>query len=293
LEADTDSRAAAWAAAALRLRSERRPRLPAEVRSFEAALEMMEGTANFAARFALGESPAKTASRLRQGHLAEAIRWRFYDSGAALCFLLDRFEPDWKNRLDARPALTTPDLLGEVLGPRGLRPAEFSRAEADEFRAAAEKDIADLTNRRRRLEEELEGRAGTRVVIEAADGAEPLHLQRFDPIHLFVLENGRVAHENFLALAAPAGTIEMTNPGFARGSFEGMVGLTVPAGRHPFAEGIRRLTIFGIPGEPRLVRAEGAVSLEAPGLRVTLKGAAVVNEARTIRLVVGDRPPRD
>ena len=283
--------AAAWAGAAIRLRRARTPRLEPDVLAYETALEMMEGTANFAARYALGEKPEKTASRLREKRPAEAIRWRFYDTGAALCLLLERFQPDWRVRLDAEPDLTMLALLDASLSHLKFTPVEFSAAEAAELRGRAEGAAAALAERRQQLRRELLDRPGARVVVEVAEGAEPFGLPRFDPINLFVLDGGEVAHANFLTLTNASGTVELANPGFARRSFAGTVGLTVPAGRHPLGTGIRVLTVVGIQGEPKIGRDGDTVTVEAPGVRVTLKGATVRTEGGTVRVVVPAPPP--
>ena len=286
-----DGAAAAWAGAAIRLRRERTPRLEPDVLAYETALEMMEGTANFAARFALGEKPGKTAARLREPRPAEAIRWRFYDTGAALCMLLERFQPGWKVRLDAEPDLTILALLDAAVSRLEIKPVEFSAAEAAEHRSRAESAAAALADRRRQLRKDVLERPGARVVIEAAAGAEPFDLPRFDPINLSVLDGGEVVHANFLNLSCASGTVELANPGFARRSFAGTVGLTVPAGRHPLATRIRALTVVGIQGEPKVGRDGDTVTVEAPGLRVTLKGASVRTENGTVRVVVPAPPP--
>jgi len=85
---------AAWAAVVLEIRHKRDALLTADDRAFETGLEMMEGTANYAARVAAGETPAATAARLRAERQADQIRWRYYNSGAAICLLLDRFRAD-------------------------------------------------------------------------------------------------------------------------------------------------------------------------------------------------------
>jgi len=291
LDAGSDAAAAGWTAAAIRIRRGRTPRLDADVLAYETGMEMMEGTANFAARTALGEKTERTASRLREKRPAEDIRWRFYETGASLCWLLERLQPDWKTQIDGQPDLTTLALLDKAVSRRSVKPAEFSTAEAADLKAHAESDIAGLTGRRQQLRKELLDRPGSRVIIESAEGAEPFTLGRFDPINLFVLENGEVAQANFLTLSNAGGTVEMTNPGFARGSFAGTMGLTTPAGRHPFGQGIRAVTIAGIQGEPKVVRDGDTVSVEAPGVRIRLKGATVTTESGTIRIVLPARPP--
>ena len=289
----TEDGAAAWAGAAIRLRRERTPRLEPEVLAYETALEMMEGTANFAARFAVGEKVDKTVARLRERRPAEAIRWRFYDTGAALCMLLERLQPDWKVRLDTDPDLTILALLDAAVSRLEIEPVEFSAAEAAELRARAEGAATALAERRRQLRKEVLERPGARVVIAAAPGAEPFDLPRFDPINLFVLDGGEVAHANFLNLSGASGTVEMANPGFARRSFAGTVGLTVPAGPHPLGTRIRALTVVGIQGEPKIGRDGDTVTVEAPGLKVTLKGASVRTENGTVHVVVPAPPQRE
>ena len=291
LEAQRADDAARWAAAALGIRRERVTRLAEDVRVYETSLEMMEGTANYVARVSVGEPASRTAERLRATRPAEDIRWRFYDTGAALCLLLDRLSPGWQERSDRQPALTIVELTDEALRGRGAAAAGFSKADAEGFQTRATAGVADLGLRRQRLRAELLERQGSRIVIDVTSGAEPFRVQRFDPINLMVLDAGAVAHPNYLTLAVPQGTIELTNPGFVRGSFGGMVSVTEAAGRHPLSDGVRRLTIAGIQGAPKVGGDEGTVSVEAPGVRLTLRGSDVRVEGELIRITVkGPRP---
>jgi len=286
IEAQPLADAAGWAAAALGIRRDRVSTLAEDVRAYETSLEMMEGTANYVARVSVGEPASRTVERLRAPRPAEEIRWRFYDTGAALCLLLDRLSPGWQARSDRQPALTIVELMGEALRARGVAAAGFPEAETELFQARAAATIADLGVRRQRLRAELGERRGGRVVVEIAAGAEPLRVQRFDPINLMVLDAGAIAHANYLSLSGPQGSVELTNPGFVRGSFGGTVGVTEAAGRHPLSDGVRRLTIAGIQGAPTVGGAGGTVSLEAPGVRLTLLGAEAHVEGALIRIVV-------
>jgi hypothetical protein len=251
---------------------------------------MMEGTANYVARVSVGEPASRTVVRLRAPRPAEDVRWRFYDTGAALCLLLDRLSPGWRERSDRQPTLTLVELMDETLRGRDAAAAAFSNADTAGFRANAVAGVADLRTRRQRLLAELRERQGARVVIEVMPGAEPFRVQRFDPINLMVLDAGAVAHANYLALSVPQGTIDLTNPGFVRGTFGGTVSVTEAAGRHPLSEGIRRLTIAGIQGTPKVGGDEGTVSVESPGVRLTLRGAEAQVDGALIRIIV--RRPR-
>jgi hypothetical protein len=283
LDAETEAESAAWAALALEIRRERTTGLAQNVTSYETALESMEGTANYVARRAAGESPARTAQRLREKRQPEAIRWRFYDTGAALCWILDRLAPDWKVRSESSPERSPESILEGVLAGRRVPSMRFSESELASFGKSASAASADLAARMEGLRKEIAGRAGWRVVIEVPEGAGPLRLQRFDPVHLVVLDGGEVIHPHFVTVGGPGGSVALTNPGFARGSSAGTVVVSASAGRRPMGEGFRRLTVVGIPGSPEVDR-EGKVTVKAPGLDVEFEKAEVILDGETVRI---------
>jgi hypothetical protein len=229
--------------------------------------------------------------RLRSPRPAEDVRWRFYDTGAALCLLLDRLSPGWQARSDRQPALTTVELMDEALRGRDASAAAFSSADIAGFQATSAATVADLGVRRQRLLAELLQRRGGRVVVEVAAGAEPFRVQRFDPINLMVLDAGAIAHANYLSLVVAQGNVELTNPAFVRGSFGGTVGVTEAAGRHPLSDGVRRLTIAGIQGAPTVGGAERTVSVEAPGVRLTLRDVEMHVDGDLVRIIVKEPGP--
>jgi hypothetical protein len=286
LEAQQVDDAAGWAAAALGIRRERVTRLAEDVRVYETSLEMMEGTANYAARVSMGEPGSRTAERLRAPRPAEDIRWRFYDTGAALCLLLDRLSAGWQERSDRQPALTILELMDAALRGRDAAAAAFSNADTAGFRARAAASLADLAGRQQRIRSEILGRRGPRVVVEVEEGAEPFRVQRFDPINLMVLDGGAIVHANFLSVSLPQGSVELTNPGFVRGSFGGTVSVTEAAGRHPLSDGVRRVTIAGIDGVPKVSRDAESVTVEASGVRLALRGVEVRVDGEFVRITV-------
>ena len=124
----------------------------------------------------------------------------------------------------------------------GLLEAALARAEREaggvlrrpsspafERRAAA--SVADLSARQKKLRDELAGRAGTRIHPRGPGRAlPPLRIARFDPLGVLVLDGGEAVHPGTLVLSVPDGAVEVTNPGFTRGSFAGTVALTRGAG---------------------------------------------------------------
>jgi hypothetical protein len=292
LEAPDSAQAVSWAATAHQVRRERAAHLTSDDQAFETAMEMMEGTANAVARTIVGMKPSDTAQQVRQQgeRAAEELRWRYYDSGAAICLLLDRLAApaparDWKSRIDAEPETTTVALLAEVVTRAAAQPARFTAEELAGFERRASAAIADLTARQARLREDLQSRAGVRVVVEIAPGHDPLRVT-FDPLTLFVLDGGEVVHPRYLTLSVPDGTIDVTNPDFSRGSFGGVVCLTRAAGRHPLAGGVRGLTLVGLK-KPSVESGWDGVTVETDGVRITLKGATLERDAETIRITLG------
>ena len=291
LESRSTTETARWAAAALAARRGRVLAVAADVRAWETSLEMMEGAANYAARVAVGEPVQKTADRLRAPRPADGIRWRFYDTGAALCFVLDRLSPGWKERGERTPDLTTVQQLDESLRASGAEPAALDAADSAAILARASADIVSLGTRREVVRAGLLGRPGGRIVIELEAGAQPLSVRRFDPINLMVLSGGEVAHPNYLTLESPQGSVELTNAAFVRGTFGGTVGLSAPAGRHPLSAGIRRLTIVGVTASPVIGGDASTVTVEAPGVRIRLRAASGSVEGDLVRITVRGGQP--
>jgi len=291
IEAASSSDAAAWAATALGLRRARIASLDEDLRTYESALEMMEGTANYVSRVAVGETPAQTAERLRRARPVDGIRWRFYDSGAALCFVLDRLSAGWKAAAEREPALTMVEQLRAALGERPANAASFSDAELSALLARASSAIAGFESRRAQVRASLIDRPGARIVISLAAGVEPFRIRRFDPVNLLVLRGGEVAHPHNLTIESAQGTVEVTNPGFVRGAFDGAVALSLPAGSHPLRSGVRELTLIGLSATPAIGNDPGEVRIDGPGVSIRLRNASVSTEGNVIRIEVkGTRP---
>ena len=286
LEAEEDTAASGWAAAALRWRQQRSDGMAEEHRTFETALEMQEGTAVHVARLVVG-TPRDT-TRLRETWSPEEIRWRFYDTGAALAAMLNRFDPSWKNRLEAEPGLAMDALLAEALQHKDTAPAELPALESASIRARAEQAVAELKTRRARLREDFLSRR-PRVVVTASGSDEPLHFLSFDPLALEILDGGEALHSHRLILEATAGKIEVENPNFERGSFQGVVSLTAPAGAHPFLDGVIQVTVSGFAGRPEVGRKDGVVSIEAEGFTLSFQGAVVRTAGEEIQVQL--QPP--
>lgn len=288
LEAEGVEETKAWTALALQVRAERASLLRAEEREWELATEMLEGPANYVSRVVVGQSPGATATRLRQKWTPDEIRWRYYNSGAAICFLLDRLEPRWKEAIDADIERNIVQLLADAIARSGARRAAFSKAELARFEKRAAAAIVELSARQKKIRSEVFARAGTRIVVEIPGTGEPLRLGRFDPVNLMVLGDGEVLHPAFITLSNGEGSIQITNRAASRGSFDGTVALTRGAGSHPMRD-IRSVTIAGVGGTPRVDERGGALAIEAEGIRIALPGATLQRDGTTLRVTLNQR----
>ncbi len=292
LEATETDAAAAWAAAAAALRSRRTERLRPEHRSFETLLELQEGTAVFIERAVLGRT--RDTSGLREERGPEGIRWRCYETGAAIAAVLERLRPSWKAELDARPDTTFAELLGTAVMAREAVPATFGDPEQAAIAERAEAGISRLAARRAALVASFAAR-GPRVVVRLAADGERLEMNRFDPMAVEVLDRGRSLQAHQLTVVHPRGELSLDNPRFSRGSVEGVIALLVPAGDDPFRQGMREVAVAGFSGEPTVNREGTRVTVEAEGLRITFAGARLEVDSEGLVITVppaaADDPP--
>jgi len=272
---------ASWASAALALRIDRTANLSEEHRTFETALELQEGTAVYMGRSTIGT--AGDTGRLREDRGPEGIRWRCYETGAAVAVILDRLMPSWKKTLDAKPETTFAELLEMAVPNAELAAASFSSQDLAETTARAEASIARLRSERAALYDEFNQR-GKKVVIRLADDNEILEFGRFDPMAVEILEKGEALQAHLLTASHPRGEVKLQNPYFQRRSLDGVIALTRPAGPHPFLQGYRQITMTGFAGEPVVKRNGDTVSVEAEGLFVSFDGAFV--ESTDDKLVI-------
>jgi hypothetical protein len=115
---------------------------------------------------------------VRAERAADQLRWRYYDSGAAICLILDRLPPDWKTRIDNDTALATIALLEAAVSRAGEHRAAFSTVEMSAFERRAAAAIGELTARQSGVPAELLGRSGPRIVVEVGADRDPLGVTR-------------------------------------------------------------------------------------------------------------------
>ncbi|MEM7201073.1 MAG: sigma-70 family RNA polymerase sigma factor [Planctomycetota bacterium] len=240
LEAGADTAMREHGRAFCKLRAHRQAQLDPALAQFERHAEQNEGLAEYVAlraisRVAVAEArrlglvdpsaygPAGTAMRdlvesLRRANVAGAgaARRRFYWTGAAQAFLLDRLHPEWKAQLrPGGPALQ--DLLAAALG-LGAETLESDAAAVaaarDLARVLAEEQSAAASAgglRRARLAAVTDGPGRTLVVdLSAAGGAADV--RSFDPMNLVAIDDALRLHSRMVELGFRGGQVALRQP---------------------------------------------------------------------------------
>lgn len=270
--------AACWARLALRHREARFAAMDPAFQAYERLTELNEGLATYVQLVATGRTSVEIPAA---EFPAAAVRERSYAVGPAWAFLLDRFAPGWKSRLEADDKLFLDLMLDQEIAKEGgscaWAPAERAALE-EQARFEAGFVVADRIATR----ESLEKRQGWRVVVQAAPG-QPLWPQGFDPLNVHRLDQG-LRHGRFLAIGNDALELRMLDEDGVD-----LTAWTLAAGRHPLFEGVATATIF-LNHEPRIERSAATTVLRAPGFELTVRdpafGVAVVGQ----RVAVGPAP---
>jgi hypothetical protein len=270
---NTQRRAACWAAKAIELRRARFARMTKGAAAYERATELNEGLAEYVEARAAG----RRGSGLPVAEFgAEEIRRRAYLSGRALAVLLDRFSPQWKRRLEAGEKRPLDELLGAAL-PREAR-CEIPAPMREAARLRAQGDVAKLNAGREATRRDYLAQGGWRIVLASADGA-PLWPQGFDPLNVRRVGGAEILHTRYLKLGNDAGAIELL----------GRASLSEGAGAHPLFNGVRRLTVAGLPSEPAVEESAEGVKITAGDLKAEFRGARVSREGRNLAVQLPGR----
>jgi hypothetical protein len=244
---------------------------PAHVR-YERATELNEGLATYIESRVAGQA----VTALKPDDLPpQDIRQRTYASGLSLALLLDRLSPTWKSRLSSESGQHLDGLLGAALGegPRCAPPSP----QPDALELARERVVQALAQRRQQLAA-FEAQAGTRVVVEVAAG-ELLWPEGFDPLNVTPLDAQRLLHRRFLRLGNGSTRIEILE----------LAALTEGNGTHPLFNGVRQLNVV-TRTPPKLLEAQGELTLDGPGLALRARGASWKRAGDELRIRVGESP---
>ena len=204
--ARTREDAAGWAETALALRKKRLADLGAERVEYDQNLHLQEGLAEYIQYRAAGNEPSDAP--LVSGFAPKAIRELGYFEGRCFAELLDRFDPRWKDGLEAGLFRYLDERLERDLqdAPGGN---VFSPKEEEDFRTASRTAVSERTLELAKIRQELSAQLGLTVVFDFS--ARPLSFKMFNPFAIDMLIPGEVVHRQWVVLENDRGTVEVIN----------------------------------------------------------------------------------
>jgi hypothetical protein len=270
--AANNSAGACWAKIAMSARARRFGMLPSGAAEFERKTELNEGLATYVEKRAVGTADKNLISGTR--FAPDMIRARAYQSGVAIGRLLDRYSPSWRSTLESNDSTALDVFLTKAVSSRSRGSCGFSPSERAKFGVDAADDVAALVNRREAARREFIGKEGWTLLV--VSDASPLFPQGFDPLNVQVVTPGEVLHSRFVKLGNDAGSIQVL----------GRASLTEAAGAHPLFNGVKRLTVTGLPGAPGVTARGDTVTISADGISGELRGAMVQRDARRVTITL-------
>ncbi|MBS1797994.1 MAG: hypothetical protein JSS81_29510 [Acidobacteria bacterium] len=190
----------------LAVRALRQSALDPRFVEFEKGAEANEGMAEYAGAktvyealrrpeksldFLRGDADAFLSEKFRPleeiGKVGKNVRRKFYLTGSAEGFLLDRLLPDWKKRVQTEGRFAQ-DLLAESVRFKTPENAETERLVAafdyEKTLAAEEQSVAERTAANRVLLEKSLAQAGRRFVVDFGRLKTPPGVRSFDPMNV-------------------------------------------------------------------------------------------------------------
>jgi hypothetical protein len=271
LAAKEPKEAACWTSRALDERRDRFSKLPAGAVGYERGTELNEGLANFVENLALGKTqgPDLPASE----YAAEDVRSRAYPIGFAQAALLDRFDPTWRQGMEAGQAASLDELLARTIAGKPAADCGFKPEETAAASARSKADVLRLVQTRRERRQAFLDRRGWRLEIASA---KPLWPQGFDPLNVTLVAKGEILHRRWVKLGNDDSTLEVLD----------REALTQAVGEHPLFDGVRDLQVTGLPAEPKVTQEGEFVVIAAEGITAKLKGAKVEKGERVLKVMV-------
>lgn len=262
-----------WARAFLDARHRRFASLGTAAAAYERGTELNEGLARYVEQRASGAPATIDAVDAP----AAQVRQRAYTVGAAIARVLDQVRPDWREALERSPAKATPpldsllaDAVGSPARPPSCAPEPGLKAR---WSARAGEEVRALIAERARVREEYLARPGWRLVVEVDSG--PFFPKGFDPLNVSRLSPTEILHTRYLKLQGTLGTLEVL----------GANALTEGApGQHPLFNGVRRVTLAGLPTAPSMHDSAGVLAVDVPGVVIRLRGARAEVIGQTVRV---------
>lgn len=199
--------AASWIKQALQYRDKRYSLLDSAFIYYEMELQRFEGISDYIEIKARNNNALSSMS-ITQGIAPSGIRDLGYIGGRWTALLLDRFDPEWKMKMDQRNTIYMNELIKSAVNNYSSQ-LSFAVDELKHYRMESENDLKLWEKDNEILQNSFSKAEGIYVEINA--GSLPLQIRMFEPLEMENLGNGKMFHKVFFAAGNQKGSLRVLN----------------------------------------------------------------------------------
>jgi len=265
--AQSEKEASGWLNEALKWRDKRYRFMDDPLVDYEGELQRFEGLADYIEKTIRGSD--QTRIPVDPGFAPAAIRHLGYLLGRWSAVILDRLEPEWKNRMESGEVQYLHELLGKI--------ADTSEGECTFSKAAQElyfnKAINDVENRKstvQKLQQEFNSFPGYQIQISASE--EPLRLLMFFADRTEALSEKELLHYSLVILRNEKGSVTVRN----------LMSITENNG----STGVISFKISGIKEKPVIEKNDDRIKVMAEGFQAEFSGAQIEEGDYGVKIVI-------
>ena len=265
--AQSDKDASGWLNEALKWRDKRYRFMDDPLVDYEGELQRFEGLADYIEKTIRGSD--QTQIPVDPGFAPAAIRHLGYLLGRWSAVILDRLEPEWKNRMESGEVQYLHELLGKI--------ADTSEGECTFSKAAQElyfnKAINDVENRKstvQKLQQEFNSFPGYQIQISASE--EPLRLLMFFADRTEALSEKELLHYSLVILRNEKGSVTVRN----------LMSITENNG----STSVISFKISGIQDKPVIEKNDDRIKVMAEGFQAEFSGAQIEEGEDGMKIVI-------
>jgi len=265
--AQSDKEASGWLKEALKWRDKRFSLMDDTLVNYEGELQRFEGLADYIEKTIRGSD--MTQIPVEPGFAPAAIRHLGYLLGRWSAVILDRLEPDWKNRMESGEFQHLHELLGKIAHASDGN-CMFSKEEQELFYSEAKNDVENRKSTVQKLQQEFNSFPG--FMIQITTSKEPLRLLMFFADRTEALSEKELLHYSLVMLRNEKGSVMVRN----------LMSITENNG----STGVISFKISGINEKPVIEKNDDRIKVTAKGFQAEFSGAQIEEGEDGMKIVI-------
>ena len=265
--AQNDKKASGWLKEVLKWRDKRYRLMDDTIINYEGELQRFEGLADYIEKTSGGSD--LTQIPVDPGFAPAAIRHLGYILGRWSAVILDRLEPDWKNKLESGEIQYLHELLRKIAGSSDQK-CEFSDKEQELYFKKAKNDVENRKSTVQKLQKEFNSLPGYQIHITASK--EPLRLLMFFADRTEALSEKELLHSSLVMLRNEKGSVTVRD----------LMSITENNG----STGVIKFKTSGIKEKPVIEKNDVGIKVTAKGFQAEFSGAKIEEWENGVKIVI-------